>query len=41
MSFWVSQGGTCLPLERVCGLDFPNQTNHTHTHTHTVGFRTH
>ena len=34
MSFWVSLGGTCLPLERVCGQNFPNQTNHTHTETH-------
>lgn len=35
MSFRVSQGGTCLPLERVCGQEFPNQTNHMHTHTNT------
>lgn len=32
-SFWVSQGGTGPPLERVCGPDFPNQTC-THTGKH-------
>lgn len=32
MSFWVSQGGTCLLVERVYGLEFP-KPDKPHTHT--------